>query len=714
MGDALRNAGLQGSMIHYQLYNQGLAGQTLAGQLAGVNQQSHADSVSTTESSPSPFQSILGALGTGMSMLGGGGLGGLFGGLSTSVMPGTAANGGWSTTVKPAGIFGFEGGGAVKKADGGGIDLDGDGIPDVHMDKMLSRVTKAAKALQEFRKASGGGVKGYEGGGEAGDGFYDEPPINAGRFANLDIAPLGPREPLGPPASLAAKEEPVLKPAIAYSVPPAVTLPEGWGPPAAAPAAVAGDLNKRVTTAGGSEYRDYERPELPPPVAPYKGAELPGYSRPSTPYARPDYLNDRMGDVWRGGGGTPMQRMGMALANISPLTSGFSKAMGDLTNDRYKNIDALRQDEKDYADATGIFRNMDTLKKQSLAQEAAKAAADERYREHQSARQARLDDVNIGSTQVNTDLNAEKLDRLKNPGKVYDEREALADRLVALGAMKPNSPEYAEFIATGDFPKAGKTPESAFDTAAAQSSNKDREGRNAAIEASRTKIDRLNQMEQLASNPNVYQGAGADLALSAKKWLLAAGVKNAEGIPETEALNALGNQLALSLRNPAGGEGMPGAMSDADRKFLQSSTPGALSNTRPGNLLLIRLTREQEEWKQRYEQAAANYIATKKSNVGLNEYLGSWIQANPRFAPETVAAADAEAGKVIETKRAKAAETARLQGIPMLTGQQYQEAIASGALKPGDRFMTEDGDTRTVSGMPKVAPMVSPRQIYGN
>jgi hypothetical protein len=84
-----------------------------------------------------------------------------------------------------------------------------------------------------------------------------------------------------------------------------------------------------------------------------------------------------------------------------------------------------------------------------------------------------------------------------------------------------------------------------------------------------------------------YTGPGANSLLTLKRVANAFGIK-VEGLGEGEAARGLSNHLALSLRNPAGGEGMPGAMSDADREFLRQSTPG-LQNSPQGWKALVNI-----------------------------------------------------------------------------------------------------------------------------
>ncbi len=53
-----------------------------------------------------------------------------------------------------------------------------------------------------------------------------------------------------------------------------------------------------------------------------------------------------------------------------------------------------------------------------------------------------------------------------------------------------------------------------------------------------------------------------------------------------DALEALSNEFALTLRNPSGGAGMPGALSDKDRDFLVSMVP-TLGKTPGGNRMIL-------------------------------------------------------------------------------------------------------------------------------
>ncbi len=91
-----------------------------------------------------------------------------------------------------------------------------------------------------------------------------------------------------------------------------------------------------------------------------------------------------------------------------------------------------------------------------------------------------------------------------------------------------------------------------------------------------TTIGKYRQLGNLLSQVNVgkYTGTTTDLKAAAKSLgfdLTAMGIP--DDVAPAQAARALSSQIALELRNPAGGAGMPGALSDQDRKFLESMVP---------------------------------------------------------------------------------------------------------------------------------------------
>jgi hypothetical protein len=76
-----------------------------------------------------------------------------------------------------------------------------------------------------------------------------------------------------------------------------------------------------------------------------------------------------------------------------------------------------------------------------------------------------------------------------------------------------------------------------------------------------------------------FKGTITDVKAAAKSLgfdLTALGVS--DDVAPAQAAQALSRELALELRNPSGGAGMPGALSDADRQYLQSMVPSIESD----------------------------------------------------------------------------------------------------------------------------------------
>ena len=141
--------------------------------------------------------------------------------------------------------------------------------------------------------------------------------------------------------------------------------------------------------------------------------------------------------------------------------------------------------------------------------------------------------------------------------------------------------------------------------------------------AARRQNNRLDALGTLLDR--TYTGAGGESVLAAKRLAQAIGF-NPEGIGEAEAAQAIANEFALQLRNPAGGAGMPGAMSDRDREFLQSMSPG-LGMTPEGRKLMIEVRKRQNQRDIEVSKMARNY---RKKHGSLDE--GFMDEVEDRFA----------------------------------------------------------------------------------
>lgn len=133
-----------------------------------------------------------------------------------------------------------------------------------------------------------------------------------------------------------------------------------------------------------------------------------------------------------------------------------------------------------------------------------------------------------------------------------------------------------------------------------------------------------------------YTGFGAENLLALRRAAQAVGLsgdKLDEKIGAAEAARAIGNQLALKLRNPSGGAGMPGALSDKDREFLVASTPG-LTKTPEGNRRLIDVAMRLEQRNVDVARLAMEYARQNggRLDVGFYTALQDYADQNPLFS----------------------------------------------------------------------------------
>lgn len=153
------------------------------------------------------------------------------------------------------------------------------------------------------------------------------------------------------------------------------------------------------------------------------------------------------------------------------------------------------------------------------------------------------------------------------------------------------------------------------------------------------KVNRLNRLESLLQG--VSTGKLTPAATEVKAVLSSLGIDIDPNLGAAQAAQAITNELALQMRNPSGGAGMPGAMSDKDREFLQATVPG-LAKTPQGNKLLIESYRRLAQRDQQVAKAAREYRKQHGSlDEGFYEQLQAFSEANPLFADMPQSAAPA-------------------------------------------------------------------------
>ena len=156
--------------------------------------------------------------------------------------------------------------------------------------------------------------------------------------------------------------------------------------------------------------------------------------------------------------------------------------------------------------------------------------------------------------------------------------------------------------------------------------------------AGRTAADqstRLNYLSGLLDQVNTGTGAPTITAIMAGMQRLgidpkALGIDGNVGA--AQAAQVITNQMALDLRSTANGGGMPGAMSDSDRKFLMEMPPG-IEKTPEGNRQIIQYW---QKMKQREAQLALWARDYKRSHNGVYDegfydYAAKKSAENPLF-----------------------------------------------------------------------------------
>jgi hypothetical protein len=147
-------------------------------------------------------------------------------------------------------------------------------------------------------------------------------------------------------------------------------------------------------------------------------------------------------------------------------------------------------------------------------------------------------------------------------------------------------------------------------------------------------LSKLNRMEQLLSGIETGKLTPAMTQIQALGEAL--GFTVDPSLPAKQAFESLTHEIALSLRNPAGGAGMPGALSDKDLEFLNSMTPG-LSKTHTGNTLILSTAKALHQRSQAVAKMAREYRKKRGHfDEGFFDELQTYSDAHPLFEGKAV------------------------------------------------------------------------------
>lgn len=147
--------------------------------------------------------------------------------------------------------------------------------------------------------------------------------------------------------------------------------------------------------------------------------------------------------------------------------------------------------------------------------------------------------------------------------------------------------------------------------------------------SAQSKVNRYNRLSQLLEGVNTgkFTAAGLEVAKAAGSL----GFNVDPNMANKEAAQALSSEIALELRNPSGGAGMPGAMSDADRQFLANMVPG-LATTPDGRKLMLETAQKLAQRDMDVSRIARDYRKRNGSiNEGFYDELAKYAAANPLF-----------------------------------------------------------------------------------
>lgn len=143
------------------------------------------------------------------------------------------------------------------------------------------------------------------------------------------------------------------------------------------------------------------------------------------------------------------------------------------------------------------------------------------------------------------------------------------------------------------------------------------------------KIAKYDRMQQLLTGINT--GKLTPMGTEAAALAKSVGLDLDPNLGTKQAAQAISNQLALELRNPSGGAGMPGALSDKDREFLAKSVPN-LDKDPDANRKLIDYNKKLAQREKDVAKLARSYRKKKGSlDEGFYDELAVFSEKNPLF-----------------------------------------------------------------------------------
>jgi len=135
-----------------------------------------------------------------------------------------------------------------------------------------------------------------------------------------------------------------------------------------------------------------------------------------------------------------------------------------------------------------------------------------------------------------------------------------------------------------------------------------------------------------ALNTGVRTGIGGETELRLRQFGAALGLDtDPSKLAGGELIRAVQNRMALTMRSPSGGMGMPGALSDRDIQFLRDSQIG-IDRSPEGNRRMLAAFRAMEMRKIEIARLADEYVQEHgRLDAGFNKAVREYAEANPLF-----------------------------------------------------------------------------------
>lgn len=218
-------------------------------------------------------------------------------------------------------------------------------------------------------------------------------------------------------------------------------------------------------------------------------------------------------------------------------------------------------------------------------------------------------------------------------GGAKSESTPLMQNLEAAG-MKAGTPEYRDAIiqnVTKPQTQVNMTGEKAWDTESAKLFAKRYDDISAGANNAQQMMGMYDLAEQ-ALNSGVRTGMGAEAELTMRQMGAAMGMDtDPQKLSGGELIRAVQNRMALTMRSPDGGMGMPGALSDRDIKFLKDSQVG-IDRSPEGNRRMLESFRAMEGRKIDIARLADEYVNENgRLDSGFNRMVREWAESNPLF-----------------------------------------------------------------------------------